>query len=110
MCKFMMKKTTLIAIALTLSLCVTVFMSKAIADTESHCNQIERLAEVIMIARQKGIPASHLMTALKDDKTAVDLMVQAYKVGIRNSEDEKQYAITEFKNKYYLLCLEVNKE
>ncbi len=73
------------------------------------CKFYESLAEIVMDARQKGVPMSALYAkdyGSKDrNEITRGLIKEAYKIPRFNSEKSKKNAVLDFKNEKFGICI-----
>ena len=97
-----MKKSILICI-LALGLSVP-------ALAEDKCKKIEDLAETIMDARQRGIPASKMMELAGDSSLVRAVVLDSFETSTYLSTSVRERAIREFKDKWYIRCIKKMEE
>lgn len=73
-----------------------------------YCGAIGRVAGQVMDLRQDGVEMEWLMeTSIEIDlKIMKDMTITAYKYPKLNTKEYKDEAITDFKEKYYHMCVE----
>ncbi|MGE8515776.1 MAG: hypothetical protein ACN6OM_04120 [Alcaligenes nematophilus] len=104
-------KKVLLALALVV-FGVSAVKANSVDGSRDICDFVGDFSKSVMLARQSGVPAQELMAPLKKDDGAkyVDtlkrIVVSAYNVPLFRTEDEKEEAITEFQNTWYLSCIE----
>ena len=72
---------------------------------DDFCEQLTKLAGVVMESRQVGVTILELKEILEEDPIAMDLAVLAYQYPRYRSEEFQQEAIDEFRNEVYLVCI-----
>ena len=92
-----MKKSILICI-LALGLSVP-------ALAEDKCKKIETLAEVVMDARQRGVPASKMMELVDGNPLVRAIVLDSFKTSTYSTESVRRKVIREFKDKWYIWCI-----
>lgn len=73
----------------------------------SECQSAERLATVIMEARQNGVPMSGLMEIAGDNGLVQEMVLEAYRTPSYTTHSVQQRVIRDFADKYYRICVEV---
>ena len=97
-----MKKSILICI-LALGLSVP-------ALAEDKCKKIEDLAEAVMDARQRGVPASDMMGLAGDSSLVRAIVLDSFETSVYSTESISQRVIREFKDKWYIWCIKKMEE
>ncbi|MEM9967584.1 MAG: hypothetical protein AAF755_05730 [Pseudomonadota bacterium] len=93
-------------------LCIALFIPMtapfASAQEAGICEQAGNIAEVIMMARQEGVPLSQVVKIAKEsfneEKAVVDMAVLAYEQPRYSSAAVKQQTIQDFRNNVELAC------
>lgn len=83
------------------------FSTPALA--EDKCGTIGLLAEAVMKARQVGVPASNVFEIFNQNEIVKIMIIEAYSEPKYFNEKFVQSIISEFKNKWYLECLKIQK-
>lgn len=89
-----------------------VLMGSSYANADSLCDSSSELAEMIMRDRQGGTPmraVMHAMEAGKNEQTVrlgKELVAEAYRRPLMQSDQMKQQAIVEYGNWAYSMCLQ----
>lgn len=100
-----MKK--LIAAAIALAACAPAVASEEL-NSKDHCAQIHEVAEVVMEARQKGMPMPRLMSLSEGDALFESLVLEAYAAPRMSAPRNQQDLVNEFANDTYLQCMKAN--
>lgn len=102
-----MKKATAI-----LAVLATAIVSAQTKDEVLVCDGIDELARVVMNSRQNGIPLKMMMDVFSDTEFTKEqhrlfqkMLTEAYEKPRFSTESIKQETITEYGNKWYLVCL-----
>jgi hypothetical protein len=90
-----------IAIALTL-----LISSSVHAGDYEFCKVVEGFAEQVMLTRQAGVAASEAYSATQDNKLMSSMVKVAYKRPAYDTEQFRQQAVDEFKDEWFVLCME----
>ena len=93
-----MKKSILICI-LALGLSVP-------ALAEDKCKKIEDLAEAVMDARQRGVPASDMMGLVDGNPLVRTIVLDSFKTSTYSTESIRRKVIRDFGDKWYIWCIE----
>lgn len=79
------------------------------AGADSRCEKVAELAEMIMTARQEGVPMVSLMKAGSPGEGAADLtrmlIVAAYEEPGFATKENRARAVVDFQNDVYLQCI-----
>lgn len=75
-----------------------------------NCDLISSLAEQTMMARQSDVPMRRLLQASSDDPILVYLIEEAYKYSVLDSPEYIQKYISQFSDRIYRECRNVNKK
>ena len=86
---------------------ICLFSIPAIA--EDKCETIGLLAEAVMKGRQVGVPASKVFEIFNQNEMVKIMIIEAYGEPKYSTERFVQVSISEFKNKWYLECLKIQK-
>lgn len=92
-------------------LIATALPSTAVAqetDDQTYCERIEGLARQIMESRQNGASMSAMMKIAAQQGDLADLFqgitLEAYERPVMRVEENQQFAIDQFANRWSLLC------
>lgn len=91
-------KTTIFALALWAA------TSAASAKDSVGCELIGDLAEVIMEARQAGVPVSGVLKKVAGSAPQEKMVMLAWAVPMYQSEEYQQRAVQEFRERWELPC------
>jgi hypothetical protein len=87
------------------------------ADNSDSCENIDKTAENIMTSRQSGVPMVEVVKLVNENiksdtlnKFVTEMVKDAYKEPRFSTQDYKKKAILDFRNKWYLFCLELFEE
>jgi hypothetical protein len=69
------------------------------------CSKVAEASEAVMEARQVGVKASTLIEHAGESKLNLMIIQDAYSQTLYSTEKYKKSAITEFSNKWLMLCL-----
>ena len=76
-------------------------------DTDFEiCQSYSIYAETIMDGRQNGTDMAVLYELVKDDKVMSTIVMSAYDTSRFTTQDYKTKAISDFKNKWFLACIQ----
>lgn len=74
------------------------------AEDDASCEQLSRLGEAIMSARQAGLPLSRLMD-IEELSTYRDVIIGVYRESpIERTQESKQFAIDQFRDQVAVEC------
>ena len=86
----------------------------ATKETVEKCTTISKLAEAVMTKRQEGIAMSDLMKAANDGTAGGDFVTKmitaAYQVNRYNTQQVQQREIADFRDQYFLACIQKFKD
>ena len=76
-------------------------------DTDFEiCQSYSTYAEKVMESRQLGVDMAALYELVKDDKVMPTIVMSAYDTSRFTTQDYKTKAISDFKNKWFLACIQ----
>ena len=102
-----MKKLAILLVVLILSAGISV---RGEEDWRGYCQQMATLAENIMAHRQKGTSMSEMMELVGELEIGQTLVIDAYRSPRFSTERMKKEAISDFRDRAYLMCVEVFRE
>ena len=70
-----------------------------------YCNNFAELGEVIMQARQNGVPIQELLTKITGDKTSSYILTSAYVYKIYPTDRQRAIVVRDFKELMFLQCI-----
>lgn len=94
-----------IAIALTL-----LISSSVHAGDYEFCKKVEGFAEEIMASRQAGVSASDAYRVTEGNQILTPIVKVAYRRPAYDTEQFRQKAIDEFKDEWFVVCMEVDND
>ena len=103
-------KKSMIALTLLAAVGFAPAHAEQAQTTHQRCSVISELAEVIMNARQAGVPMRTTMELAGEDKASQAMVSQAYSQPLWSSEEYKIRAATEHANKWYLACIRADQD
>ena len=95
-----------------LTLCLGLIVSDVASADDKTCSRAAKVAEHLMMARQRGVSLEDALEALSSypasaHKFVRALVMDAYSVPRFNSPEYQQRAIGEFRDEAHLACLKV---
>ena len=94
-----MKKIVLILVALS----IPAFAAEP-APLSEFCPKIAGLANAVMVARQNGAPMRQVMELAESDVT-VSMVTEAYGYSAYSIQENRERAIQDFEDTWYLRCV-----
>lgn len=76
------------------------------APHDEHCDQVEEVAEAVMEARQRGVPARDMLGIANDDITRA-IVIDAYDSQRYSSHTLRERAVRDFAERVYITCHKV---
>lgn len=74
------------------------------ATAQEACTIFGNSAELVMKARQQGVPLSKLMEISQGNSIVTGIVLEAYKISRYSSPDYQERAIKDFRNVVELAC------
>jgi hypothetical protein len=88
-----------------------VFAAKPSDETLSYCTSISEMAAAIMKSRQNEVSMAKLMKATAGDAATdalgAEVIKDAYSTSAFRTEENQKRAVSEFENKWFMICLKV---
>ena len=72
------------------------------------CQSYSTYAETVMESRQLGVDMASAYEMVKDEKILSTILMSAYDSPRYSTQDFKDNAISDFKNKWFLYCIQSN--
>ncbi|VVP25932.1 hypothetical protein PS876_04081 [Pseudomonas fluorescens] len=92
--------------ALTVS---NVFAAKPSDETLSYCTSVSEMAGSIMKSRQNEVSMAKLMKATAEDQATdalgAEVIKDAYSTSAFRTEENQKRAVSQFENKWFMICL-----
>lgn len=98
-----MKNFTKIMLAAAVALSASVASAKQTDD--QFCAIEAKIAEVIMKARQTGVPIGKLLAIEDEDNNYRKLIIKAYELPRMSYEENQQRMIDDFRDAHHVNCL-----
>lgn len=99
-----------IILLLALSCGFSANAATATKETLEKCTNISKLAETVMKKRQEGVAMSDLMKVANDgaepNQFLVGMITAAYEESRYNGEEMKQRKVEDFRDQFYLGCVQ----
>ena len=74
------------------------------------CETVDELAGKIMEARQGGVTAAKLIEIANGSDLITSLTMAAFEFRRYSTEEHKKMVINDFRNKWYLTCMEMSQK
>ena len=93
-----------IVLTLTLAALSTSALASEPAPLSEFCPKIAQLSRSVMTARQAGVPMRQVMELAESDVT-VSMVTEAYGYSAYSIQENKDRAIQDFEDTWYLRCV-----